>query len=254
MNKHLTKHLVGLMVAIGGLTAAGAALAQEAEKAESRPVLSLYHIEVKHGQADAWREGVKALKACYTEQKGERAWWAWQRQNGRGTVYTVVTASPNWADFDKQDAQMRACYPIFGEKMSPHEITVTTQFMRPHADLHQQATGSIARVSGLLLNDTAQFMEVAKAVTETQKAEKMAPREWYDPVGGDSDSEDIMVIRRYANYAEMDADEEGLWPMMTRVHGEEKANALRAQANESIDSGWSYIYEYKADLSYEPAE
>ncbi len=253
MNANLSRQLLTLVIALGGLCAAAGALAQDAEKAESRPVLSLYHIEIEHGQNRAWREGVKALKDCYTEQKGERAWWTWQRQNGRGTVYTVVVSSPNWADFDTQDEKMRACYTIFDEQMSPHETAVTTQFLRPNK-LHQQASGGIARVTGLTLNDYNTFMEVAGAVTETQKAEKAPPREWYDNMGGANGDEDVVIIRRYDNYAGMDEVEENLWAMMTRVHGEEKSGAMRDKVRSTIDSAWTYIYEYKADLSYEPAE
>lgn len=254
MKKHFSGYLFGLIVAVGGLAAAGSVSAQEASAKESRPVLSLYHVEVKHGHARQWREGIQALKACYTEQKGESGWWTWSRQDGPGTVYTVAVSSPNWADFDKSDDKMRACYSIFDEKVNPHEITVSTQFMRPHRDLFQKASGPIARVTGLVLNDYDKFMEVAKAVTDTSNAEKKAPREWYNTVGGTSDTEDVIIIRRYANFAALDEDDEGLWDMMTRVHGEEKAKELRAQATESIDSSWTYLYEYKPDLSYEPAK
>ena len=253
MRKHHLSYLAACAIALGGLAAASAAQAQ-ADAEKSRPVLSLYHVEVKHGESRAWREGVKALKDCYGEQKGERSWWTWERQNGRGTLYTVVLSSPSWADFDNQDPNMRACYTIFDEKMSPHEVSVTTQFMRPNSDLHQPGTGPVARVTGLTLNDYDKFMEVAKAVTETQKAEKAAPREWFDNMAGANGEEDVLVIRRYDNYAGMDAEEEGLWAMMTRVNGEEKSKAWRAQAREAIDAGWTYIYEYKADLSYEPTK
>lgn len=254
MKKHLSGYLVGMMIAASGLAGAGSVSAQEASAAASRPVLTLYHVEVKHGHSRQWSEGIAALKACYAEQKGKHSWWTWARQDGPGVVYTVVAPAANWAVFDSPDEQMRACYSIFDEKVNPHEISVSTRYIRPHKELHQPASGTIARVTGLVLNDYDKFMEVAKAVTDTYKSEKRKPREWYDALGGSSTDEDVLIVRRYANYAAMDADEETNWAMMKRVHGEEKANALRAQSRETIDGSWTYLYEFKPELSYEPAK
>ena len=54
----------------------------KAQKAEKGFILSVTEFNIKPGHDVQFREGIKAWKACYIENKGEWTWNMWHRMTG----------------------------------------------------------------------------------------------------------------------------------------------------------------------------
>jgi hypothetical protein len=248
----LSANFILLFFAISTLMS-NTAQAQETEKGF---ILSMTEFTIKNGHDVQFREGIKAWKACYIENKGEWTWNMWRRVNGEGNVYILTSRMANWAEMDETDESGKNCRDIGRELINPHIESSESNFARfmPEQSKAYPNTDMVLWVTSWQVNNGMKFREIVKEVTaSTKKAEGSSRGYWYSYMGGSKDAADFFVATPFANFAALDVENENVWNIYEKEHGKEKRDQLQAEFRESIKDSWSYILSRQKDLSHNPA-
>jgi len=247
------KRLALIVISAASLTVPFAASAQE--ESETR-MLSLLEMHVKAGHNEDFTAGIAAWKECYIEQNGTGSWNIWRRQQGTGNVYVASFSMKNWADLDTPDAAARACRAVAMERITPytHAEKNTNSYARSMPDISRSGPGGdVLWVSNFRANDSRLMMQVARKVTAAIKEVEGDNRAyWWNVMGGDENAADYFVSTPFENFAGLEQDRDGVWEIVTKVHGEAEADKLRADFMKSMDAGWSYLFRRVPDLSHNP--
>ena len=217
-------------------------------------LMSVTEFTVKPGHEMQFREGIKAWKACYLENKGEWTWRLWKQQQGKGTVYVLASDMANWAEMDKTDEQGKNCQMLAMNMINPHVEKATNHMTRiqPEISNNNPLEGEIIRVGFYKLNSAHGYkmMEVVKEVQAIRKKAGMSvPGYWYNWVTADPESPDYHVVTGYKDFAAMDIVQEGVWQTVEKEVGKAKRDELQATFRSSMASSWSYIYKLDKDIS-----
>jgi hypothetical protein len=251
-NVHLTNFLfVALIVAFSTMLS-NKVQAQESKKGF---ILSMTEFTIKPGHDVQFREGVKAWKACYIENKGEWTWNMWHRQNGEGNVYILTSRMSNWAEMDETDESGKNCRDIARDLINPHVESAEENFARfePEFSKAYPNPDPIIWVTSWQVNNGKRFKEIVKEVTATAtKVEGSSRGYWYSLMGGSKDAADFFVSTPFANFAGLDMDRDNVFDIYEKVNGKEKRDKLQAEFRETIKDAWSYLYKLDADMSHNP--
>jgi hypothetical protein len=250
--KLLTANLIWMIFAVSAMLS-NDVKAQETEKGF---LLSMTEFTIKGGHDVQFREGIKAWKTCYLENKGQWTWNMWNRMNGEGNVYILTSRMANWAEMDKTDESGKNCSNIGRELINPHIESSETNFARfmPEVSKAYPNTDMVLWVTSWQVNNGTKFREIVKEVTETtKKAEGSSRGYWYSYMGGSKDAADFFVATPFANFAALDVESENVWNIYEKANGKEKRDQLQAQFRESIKESWSYLLRREKDLSHNPA-
>ncbi len=247
------KRLALIAISAAALAVPFAASAQEETATR---MLSLIELHVKAGHDDDFTAGIAAWKECYIEQKGTSSWNIWRRQQGQGNVYVASFAMKNWSDLDTPDEAARACRSVALEKITPHTHAEknTNSYARSMPDISRSGPGGdVLWVSSFRAKDSRLMMQVVRKVTAALKEVEGDNRAyWWNVMGGDEKAADYFASSPFENFAGLEQDRDGVWEVVTKVHGEEETEKLRADFMKSMDAGWSYLYRRVADLSHNP--
>jgi len=250
--KLLTANLIWMIFAVSAMLS-NDVKAQETEKGF---LLSMTEFTIKGGHDVQFREGIKAWKTCYLENKGQWTWNMWNRMNGEGNVYILTSRMANWAEMDKTDESGKNCSNIGRELINPHIESSETNFARfmPEVSKAYPNTDMVLWVTSWQVNNGTKFREIVKEVTETTKKTEGSSRGyWYSYMGGSKDAADFFVATPFANFAALDVESENVWNIYEKANGKEKRDQLQAQFRESIKESWSYLLRREKDLSHNPA-
>ncbi|MFO7614687.1 MAG: hypothetical protein R6W71_08630 [Bacteroidales bacterium] len=249
---HIANFLfVALIVAFSALFNSGV----QAQEPEKGFILSMTEFTIKPGHNVQFREGVKAWKACYLENKGEWTWNIWQRINGEGNVYILTSGMANWAEMDETDDAGKDCRVLGRELINPHIETSENNFARfmPEFSKTYPNPDPVLWVNNWQVNNWTRFREIVKEVTgEVVKAEGSSRGYWYSVMGGSKDVADFFVATPFANYAAMDMDRENVWNIYEKANGKKKRDQMQAEFRDIIEGSWSYLYKRDEDLSHNP--
>ncbi len=218
------------------------------------PLMSVTEFTIKPGHELQFQEGVKAWKECYLAENGEWTWRIWQRQQGEGNVYVLVTDMPNWAEMDKTDPVGKNCATLAISLINPHVEKATNHITRllPTVSLSTPTTDELISVGfyELHASESHKFLPVIREVSASlAKAEGSTRGYWYSWVTMSPDSPNYHIVTPYANYAAMDVTRDGVWDVYEKEHGKEKRDALQAQFRSSIKNVWSYQYKLNKEMS-----
>jgi hypothetical protein len=162
----------------------------------------------------------------------------------------------NWADLDTPDEAARGCRDVAREKITPytHADKTTNSYARVMPDISRSAPiGDVIWVSNFRADDSRLMMNVVRKVVAAMKEVEGDSRGyWYSVMGGPEKAADYFVSTPFENFAAMDQERDGVWEIVTKVHGEAEAEKLRADFMKSMDAGWSYIFRRVPDLSHNP--
>lgn len=217
-------------------------------------LMSVTEFIVKPGHEMQFREGIKAWKACYLENKGEWTWRLWNRQQGEGNVYVLASDMANWAEMDKTDESGKNCQMLAMNMINPHIEKATNHITRfqPSISNANPLEGEIIRVGSYKLNTVHGYkmMEVVKEVEAIRKKAGLSiPGYWYSWVTADPESPDYHVVTGYKDFAAMDIVQEGVWQTVEKEVGKAKRDELQAAFRSSMASSWNYVYKLDKDLS-----
>jgi len=228
------------------------AKAQESDKGF---LLSISELTIKNGHDVQFREGVKAWKACYIENKGDWTWNMWRRVNGEGNVYILTSGMANWAEMDKTDESGKNCSDIARALINPHVETSEDNFARFMPDYSKAYPNSdqVLWVTSWQVNNGTKFREVVKQMSDaTKQAEGSSRGFWYSYMGGSKDAADFFVATPFSNFAALDVDRDNVWDIYEKANGKEKRDQLQAEFRESIKDSWSYLLTREKELSHNP--
>ncbi|MDP2238366.1 MAG: hypothetical protein Q8J88_18205 [Bacteroidales bacterium] len=248
----LSANFALMIFAVSTLLSTGA----QAQETEKGFILSMTEFTIKGGHDVQFREGIKAWKACYIENKGDWTWNMWNRVNGEGNVYILTSRMANWAEMDKTDESGKKCRDIGRELINPHIESSESNFARfmPEVSKAYPNTDMVLWVTSWQVNNGTKFREIVKEVTETtKKAEGSSRGYWYSYMGGSKDAADFFVATPFANFAALDVESENVWNIYEKANGKEKRDQLQAEFRESIKDSWSYLLRREKDLSHNPA-
>ncbi len=227
----------------------------QAQQSEKGFILSITELTIKPGHDNQFREGVKAWKACYIENKGEWTWNMWHRKNGEGNVYILTSRMANWAEMDETNDDGKNCRNLVRDLINPHIESSNDNFARfqPEYSKAYPNPDPVLWVTSWQVKDGMRFREIVKEVTAaTAKAEGSSRGYWYSYMGGSKDAADFFVATPFANFAALDVDRENVWNIYEKANGKEKRDQLQAEFRESIKESWSYLLKRDADLSHNP--
>lgn len=227
----------------------------QAQAAEKGFILSMTELTIKPGHDNQFREGVKAWKACYIENKGEWTWNIWKRINGEGNVYILTSRMANWAEMDETSDDGKNCRNLVRDLINPHIESSEDNFARfqPEYSKAYPNPDPVLWVTSWQVKDGMRFREIVKEVTAaTAKAEGSSRGYWYSYMGGSKDAADFFVATPFANFAALDVDRENVWNIYEKANGKEKRDQLQADFRETIKESWSYLLKLDADMSHNP--
>ena len=225
----------------------------QAQEKEKGFILSMTELTIKPGHDNQFKEGVKAWKACYLENKGEWTWNVWHRMNGEGNVYILTSRMANWAEMDETDESGKNCYDLVRDLINPHIESSVDNFARFMPDYSRTYPNSdpVLWVTSFQVNDGTKFKEIVKEVTDATSKVEGSPRGfWYSFMGGSKNTEDVLVATPFKNFAELDVEKENVWNIYEKANGKEKRDQLQADFRETIKESWAYLYMLDADLSH----
>lgn len=231
-------------------------LTASAQEEPAEYMLSLLELHVKGGHDSDFRAGIAAWKECYVENEGTGSWNIWRRQQGQGNVYVASFRMDNWADLDTPDEAAQACQEVAQAQITPY--THTEKNGNSYASFMPEMSragpgGDVIWVSNFRAADGRLMMDVVKKVSAAIKETEGDHRGyWFSIAGGHEKAADYFVTTPFENFAAMDMERDGVWSIVTKVHGEEEAERLRSDFMKSMDAGWSYIFRRVADLSHNP--
>lgn len=218
------------------------------------PLTSVTEFTIKPGHEMQFREGIKAWKACYLENKGEWTWRMWQRQQGEGSVFVLASDMANWAEMDKTDESGKKCQDLARTLINPHIEKATSHVTRFQLGISKGSalTEDIIRVSFYDLNpiNGHRLMEVVKEVEGIRKSAGLEPGGyWYQWQTGGPESPSFHHVMPYKDYAAMDIIQEGVWQTVEKNAGKAKRDELQAAFRSSLQNTWNYIYTLDKDIS-----
>ncbi|MCA0153557.1 hypothetical protein [Winogradskyella vincentii] len=219
----------------------------------SAMINNVTHIKVKMGHDAQFIDGVKKYKKCYAENGGEDTWNFWNRVQGSSSVYAVTDTMANWAEMDEgPDEASGKCRELMMESIMPHmkDVNYMITMSMPDISNDSQDPATKVWVTYFRVSNYADFMSVIKAVSGAiKKAEGDERAYWYEVQGGSEKDADYLVAWPFEKYADLDKDQDGVWAVYSKEHGEEKTAEMRAKFNAAVDGSWSYIYSKNMDMS-----
>lgn len=224
------------------------------QEAPLGPLLSVTEFTVKPGHEMQFREGIKAWKACYLENKGEWTWRLWHRQQGEGNVYVLASDMANWAEMDKTDESGKNCQMLAMNMINPHVEKATNHITRfqPEISNSKPLEGEIISVQFFKLNSAHghKMMEVVKEVEDIRKKAGInIPGYWYNWVTSGPESPDYHIVTGYKDFAAMDIVQESVWQTIEKESGKAKRDELHAAFRSSLENTWNYVYKLDKDIS-----
>lgn len=216
-------------------------------------LLSVTEFTVKPGHEVQFREGVKAWKACYLENKGEWTWRLWSRQQGEGNVYVLASNMLNWAEMDKTDENGKNCQMLAMNMINPHIEKSSNHITRFQPDISHDKPleGDVIRVGFYKTNfaNGHKMMEVVKEVQAIRKKAGSNTGYWYNWLSSAPDSPTYHFVTGYKDFAALDIVEDNVWQTVEKEVGKAKRDELQAAFRSSLDNSWSYVYKLDKDIS-----
>jgi len=227
-------------------------------RAQQKQILSMTEFTVKVGHEKQFEDGIKEWKACYLENKGAWTWNMWKRLNGKGSVYGLTSASPDWAKMDEEnDEAGKKCHQIAMDKIIPHVESTEDNFATSIPEFSKAALSemNVIWVSYFQVENSTIFREVIKENADIAlKTEGDKRGYWYVVNGGAPESADYFVVSAYKNFAALDVKRDGVWDMVEKAKGKEETEKMRAKFRSSIKNSWGYMYKLMDDLSHNPVK
>jgi hypothetical protein len=216
-------------------------------------ILTMSTITVKQGHRVQFEDGVKKWKACMLENGSKENWDIWSRVQGEGTVYGLTGIMANWAEMDKEDEAGKSCASIVTNFIMPHIEKTSRAMATTVPDWSKKTMAADTKLvwaSYFRVKNGMLFSEVVKDVSATLASKEGNARgQWYRLMGGSEHEADYMVVDSYNGYAALDVEIPGAFEVYESVHGKKKTEVQREKWRNAVDTGWSYIWEHKPELS-----
>ncbi len=215
-------------------------------------ILRMSTITIKQGHRVQFEEGVKKWKACMIESGSTYNWNVWERIQGDGVVYGLSSMMANWAEMDKEDDSGKSCTSIVTNFIMPHIEKTSYAMASTIPDWSNKTMPSDTKLvwnNYFKVKNGKLFAEVVKDVGSALSSKGQSKGLWYRVIGGSQNEADYMVVDSFNSFAALDLEEAGAFEVYESIHGKKKAEAMLEKWYKAVDTGWSYIWEHKPELS-----
>ena len=221
---------------------------------ESKPyVMASTDFEIKPGHSAQFLAGVKAWKKCYKDNGGDGEWNVWRRVNGAGNAYTVTSTMENWAEMDDDnDEAGNKCAATAINLIVPNVKSQSNHYSRFMPEISQDfpEDTKVVWVGYYRVKNSDLHNSIIKDVVSAIKAKEGKPRGvWYSSAGGDTSAPDYFVAVPMKKFADMDMKRDGVWKIYEDANGKKKADEMREQFRNNLESSWSYMFALNEELS-----
>jgi hypothetical protein len=248
-----------LLCAAGVMLFAGiATLAQE----PANTIAAIEFQTPKNGMVKQYEEGRKQKVEWHKQQKDTQGLYVFETITGENTgTYMVARFGQHWTDFDKPSvpdaADLEQYQKLIGnsvEKLVTAYYEDLPKWSNPSPDMNNKYTEVIS--FHVRSGKTDDFRSAVMRVHEAhQKMNSPFHYEWHHLVDGGPGGLYVLTIE-HANWASFE-DNPAVKPLrddLRGAFGEQEAMSVIERLNNSIESSYSEIIEFRPDLSYIPAK
>ncbi|RUO52267.1 hypothetical protein [Pseudidiomarina homiensis] len=226
-------------------------LAQADDHEDNGYYLSMSEFTLKTGHIKPFGEGAKAWLECYNKAGGEKSYNLWRRLQGNGHVAVLTSAYKDWQAFFSEDEAAKKCEKIVDEQITPHMESTAFHMagFMPKWSGEPGGSDKYVAVYNFKVADYELFESTVEAIEAAVKDDGGPDSHWYYSMGGRGVA-DYFVVEGFADAAELDADDPGIWKRVEAKLGAEKKDQLQGDFMKSINEWWTYMYIHLEDLSY----
>jgi hypothetical protein len=248
-----------LLCALGvALIAAASGFAQEGPKT----IAAIEFQTPKNGMLKQYEEGRKQKVEWHKQQKDAQALYVFEVLTGQGMgSFVVGRFGVHWADLDKpsvSDAadleQYRKLIAGSVEKLTAAYYEDMPQWSNPSTDMNAKYTEVIT--FHLRYGKGDDFRSAVMRVHEArQKMKSPSHYAWHHLVDGGPGGTYVLTVD-HANFASFE-DDPAVKPLrddLRAAFGEQEAMSVIERLNGSIESTYSELIQFRADLSYIPGK
>jgi len=247
------------------VTLAAAFMAAFSTTAQTNPgnIVAAEFQTPKLGMTQQYEQGRKQKADWHKQQKDPNALLVFQIVSGEQTgAYIVSRGGLHWADLDHPPVPEAADTEEYNKVVGPYVASATDSYYQllpklgnPDNSPLPSKYGAVAIIR-VKAGKTADFLA---AVTKISDAERKAnPSDHvgiYELVNGGYSGTFVVIFPR-ANWAafEENPNTKPMTQVLTEAYGAEETKSTMATLDNSIESDYSEIIEFRQDLSYIPAK
>jgi hypothetical protein len=218
----------------------------------------------KSGMVKQYEDGRKQKADWHKQQKDSQPLFVWEILSGDHTgTYVVGRVGQHWADLDKPSLPDKADLEAYQKTVAPYVQSLVARYYSLMPKVSNQPAGMTgpAKFSEVINYNVrpsadADFMSALARTDEAIKKTKWPVNyEWYELANGGRDGTYVLVIP-HANWADFE-DKPDMKPfrdMLKEAFGPSEAESIIKRFDSSVESTWSEIIEFRADLSYVPTK
>jgi len=216
----------------------------------------------KNGMTRQYEEGRKAKAAWHKEQKDPQMLFVLQVLTGEHTgSYIVGRSGQHWADFDKPAISDKADEEEYNKAVGPYVEKVTASYYEALPKIGNPAPemgGKYTSVSvfHVRYGKGDDFRSAIARIHDAAEKTKWPFHYRWERLANGGPGGTYVLLIDHANWASFE-DDPAIKPVrdiLRDAFGEQEAMSVVERLNESIESTYSEIVEFRADLSYIPAK
>jgi len=244
----------------------GVLLAAVSVGAQGQPgnIAALEFQTPKNGMVKQYEEGRKQKAEWHKQQKDPQALLVWEIRSGDHTgTYVVGRLGQHWADFDKPALPDKSDLEEYQKAVAAYVQSLVARYYsfmpkvsNPPAGMAAPGKYSEVYTYNVKVGGDGEFESAVARIDEAIKKTKWPVNYlWYQLVNGGRGGSYLLVIP-HANWADFE-DKPDMKPfrdMLKDAFGQSEADSILKEFDGSVESVWSEIAEFRADLSYLPAK
>jgi hypothetical protein len=232
-----------------------------AAQGTSSEVTSLEFQTPKNGMTKQYEEGRKAKVAWHKQQKDTQVLFVLKILTGEHTgSYVVGRSNEHWADLDKPSVPDAADEEEYTKVIGPYVEKMTAAYFEemPKVSNPSAEGGKYTAVTTFHIrsgkNDDFRSA-IARMYDAGQKTKWPFHYQWSRLANGGPGGTFVLLVQ-HANWASFgdNPDVKPLRDILREAFGEQESMSVIERFNGSIESTYTEIAEFRADLSYIPAK
>ena len=225
-------------------------------------IASLEFQTPKNGMVKQYEDGRKQKAEWHKQQKDPVGLFVFETLTGEHTgTYLVGRVGQHWADFDKPSvpdaADLEEYQKVIGasvERLVTSYYEFLPKWSNPSTDMNAKYTEVITFHIRFGKGDDFRSA-ITRAHEARQKVNSSAHYSWYRLVNGGPGGTYVLAID-HANWASFEEDPavKPLRDDLRAAFGEQEAMSVIERINNSVESTYSDLIQFRSDLSYIPVK
>jgi hypothetical protein len=218
----------------------------------------------KAGMSQQYEQGRKQKADWHKQQKDNQPLYVFETISGENTgTYLVGRLDQHWADFDKPAIPDASDTEEFNKAIGAYVQSVTDHYYeyQPKVSNPDSSATGPAKYTELITfrvhrNKIPAFRGALVRLAEAvQKTKWPVHYEWYELVNGGYEGT-FVLTESHANWADFEdkPDDKPFREMLKDAFGQNESDSVYDRLENSIDSEYTEIVEFRPDLSYIPAK